>query len=68
MQTGLKCIKNSNSPEFPGYLTANDDFRYRASPNPRESLCSGTNMPGFITVRDLKQLQKEGRSPLKTAA
>lgn len=48
-------------------MIANDDIYLRASSNPRAILSTGTGMPGVISVRSLRQLQEQGRSPLKTA-
>ena len=49
-------------------MIANDDYRVRASSNPRALLSTGTGMPGVISVRNLRYLQDQGRSPIKTAA
>jgi hypothetical protein len=57
MQAGLKCVKNANSPDFPGYLISNEAFNIRASSNPRAQLSTGTGMPGYIANKDLKRLE-----------
>ena len=35
MQANLKCIKNAVSPDFPGYLMNNPDYKIRASVSPK---------------------------------
>ncbi len=68
MQHDLKCVKNANSPDFPGYLISNENFNIRASVDPKAQLNSGSGYPGFISVKDIKALEVQGRSPIKTAA
>jgi hypothetical protein len=68
MQSELKCVKNAVSPDFPGYLINNEHYNIRASANPNEQLSTGTGLPGFIRIKDLRRLEQEGRSPVKTAA
>ncbi len=57
MQSGLKQVKNANSPDFPTYMVANQHFNIRASSNPRAQLSTGTGMPGSIAVKDLRRLE-----------
>ena len=68
MQSDLKCVKNAVSPDFPGYLINNEHFNINAAANLNAQLTTGTGVPGFIRIKDLRALEKEGRSPVKTAA
>lgn len=68
MQSDLRCVRNAVSPNFPGYLINNEHFNLNAAANPKAQLSTGTGVPGFIRIKDLRTLEKEGRSPLKTAA
>ena len=68
MQADLKAVRNAMAPDFPSYLMLNPNYKIRASSNPRELLSTGTEMPGTISVGALKDLSRQGRSPLRTAA
>lgn len=61
-------MKNAVSPDMPGYLVSNADFNIRASSNPRAQLSTSNGMPGTMKVREIRKLELEGRSPLKSAA
>jgi hypothetical protein len=67
MQADLKYAKNATSPDFPNYLISNPNYKLRASSNPNDLLPTNTGLPGTIAVRDLRNLEALGRSPIKTA-
>ena len=62
-------LKNAESAGLPSYLLANEHIQLFASVNPNTqlSLGRGEDRPGFLRVKDLRQLEREGRSPFKSA-
>jgi hypothetical protein len=62
-------LKNAESAGLPSYLLANEQIHLFASVSPTTQLClgRGEDRPGFLRVKDLRQLEREGRSPFKTA-
>ena len=62
-------LKNSKSAGLPRYLLANEHIHLFASVNPNTQLClgRGEDQPGLVRVKDLRKLEREGRSPLKSA-
>ena len=62
-------LKNAESAGLPGYLLANEHMHLFASVNPNTQLSTGRGeeRPGSLRVKDLRQMEREGRSPAKTA-
>jgi hypothetical protein len=62
-------LKNAESAGLPSYLLANEHMHLFASVNPNTQLSTGKgeDRPGFLRVKDLRQMEQEGRSPVKTS-
>ena len=58
-------LKNAESAGLPGYLLANEHMHFFASVNPNTQLITGRGegRPGSLRVKDLRQTEREGRSP-----
>jgi hypothetical protein len=62
-------LKNAESAGLPGYLLANEHMHLFASVNPYTQLSTrrGEGRPGSLRVKDLRQMEREGCSPVKSA-